>query len=1348
MKKLLALVLALVMTLGLATVGTSAAYSDADSINYKEAVDVMSAIGVLQGDNGAFNPTGTLTREQGAKIITYMLLGKTAADALTTPSAPFADVAADRWSAGSIEFCRVNGIIDGVGGGKFNPTGTLTGYQFGKMLLTSLGYSAKIEGLTGADYTTNVARLLQSTGLYNGISGFVGSQNLAREAAAQMAMNTLKTTMVEYNGGVSVSTTDGTDVTVDATRTNVPNNNPATDGNIDKSDVTLAGARNDGLMQFGENYFPTLKLTLATNGGTDEFDRPANVWELGTKTVSASALKSVATFTAKTTAANVYKALKGYKVFMDYGDNGAGVGDVYVPITNEVAAANVLNSALTYYDGTTLYQLLTANGNTTLAKVRTAVAGDSLATTIAGLTANGKLVEVFANSDNQITRIATQTYTVGKVTTVSTNSSGDVTYTIDGITMRDYADDNLDDTIVLPAGATLAKGDYVTYVQNVNDNVYHVYPTTKVTGTQTSTDAKKITVGGTSYTIGNGVTKYNNYVYTNTKKDADYFIDQYNFVVASADVETTASYAVVDRIVGVTATGVSGTNSATAIMVFADGSKETVKVSKINGMKTSAINIEPTAGNGDYFTMTSDNAAISITLNTNVASNTRFNGYIVSYTKDSDGNYEIVYPYGYRTAYASVGAAGAKTLVSKGVPAVPAAAADLTAGTSAKGDNNTVYIVKTTNSAGNSVFTAYTGFTNVASVAAKAGSTLTAKYVNDSNGYADMVYVDASVNSDVGDDVARNVFYVTSATVTTHSTGTETYYTIEGILNGEVYTAKSKSATFYSSTGAALTDDTFYELTINADGYTTLANAVLNNIFDATRQGVLVTPSIVTGVSNGSFDGMIVGDDTKVYVINDDVITVGDASSAGDGDVYYAKTPTTGTSVQQNTATYLYIIKETTSRILFTTDAAINAALASNSSVTVDASGTTLALDGTTITVGNGKTLNLYATTVDATATETTIQVDKGGTLNIYGAFATGDTNATTVNGTLNVTGTLTTGNDNMLVVNGGTVNVTGGSSQSGNHAIAVTNSGALNVDGAIAGKITVNTAGSVKAGTTIAEVTSITAGSIKATTITTLATLDVSGTQTGAITIDANIAAMTTKDIKSKASMNGITINGNVTTGAATTIDPAAGTTITISGNIDTGSNGIDCTTSAGTVVIDGNVDKVADVDTATVTINGNVADVTDITSGTVTFNGNITTAVADVSGGTVTFNGTVTNLTDITGTANITINGDCVTPGAKNFTSAGNVKLGANAVWTFGTTGNDVAIDLDALVFTAEAGAKIIVNDDGQIAGAQGIFYAHGSAVAIADGTGLTTDKTAKTYVYGALSAAPATSGFEATA
>ena len=82
MKKLLALVLALVMSMSLVTI-SNAAFKDADKIDYKEAVDVMNAVGVFVGDEkGNFNAKENLTREQAAKIIAYLELGSKAADAL------------------------------------------------------------------------------------------------------------------------------------------------------------------------------------------------------------------------------------------------------------------------------------------------------------------------------------------------------------------------------------------------------------------------------------------------------------------------------------------------------------------------------------------------------------------------------------------------------------------------------------------------------------------------------------------------------------------------------------------------------------------------------------------------------------------------------------------------------------------------------------------------------------------------------------------------------------------------------------------------------------------------------------------------------------------------------------------------------------------------------------------------------------------------------------------------------------------------------------------------------------------------------------------------------------------
>ena len=99
---------------------SASAFSDDAEVGraYRSAVDKMTELGVLQGyDDGCFHPEYTLTREQGAKIIAYMFLGKKNADALTCSKATYTDVAADRWSAPYIAWCTGRGILAGSGGG-------------------------------------------------------------------------------------------------------------------------------------------------------------------------------------------------------------------------------------------------------------------------------------------------------------------------------------------------------------------------------------------------------------------------------------------------------------------------------------------------------------------------------------------------------------------------------------------------------------------------------------------------------------------------------------------------------------------------------------------------------------------------------------------------------------------------------------------------------------------------------------------------------------------------------------------------------------------------------------------------------------------------------------------------------------------------------------------------------------------------------------------------------------------------------------------------------------------------------------------------------------------------------
>lgn len=273
MKKFLSLLMALVMTMSLVTVSAGAVtYSDDSKVTYKEAVDVVSACGIVEGfPDGSFAPTDTLTRAQAAKIICVMLMGPDAAATLSADTAPFTDVPASHWAAGYIAHCVQEDIIAGKGDGTFGPDDELTGFAFMKMLLCALGYDATFEEMVGANWSISVAKLVSDCDLDDDVDNFVGKNVVTREEACQYVLNTLKATMVEYDNNVS---------TITVGNTTIINNAKAEDkewSKNSKDDGTIDG---DGLVQFAEKYFEDLECKTKN----DDLGRPGTEWTYdGTK---------------------------------------------------------------------------------------------------------------------------------------------------------------------------------------------------------------------------------------------------------------------------------------------------------------------------------------------------------------------------------------------------------------------------------------------------------------------------------------------------------------------------------------------------------------------------------------------------------------------------------------------------------------------------------------------------------------------------------------------------------------------------------------------------------------------------------------------------------------------------------------------------------------------------------------------------------------------------------------------------------------------------------------------------------------------------------------------------------
>ena len=348
MKKLLALVLALVMTMSLVTI-SNAAYSDKADIDLKEAVDVLSAVGVFEGSDGKFDPKANLTREQAAKLVAYLQLGQKSADALVGGN-KFTDVAANRWSAGYVDYCATTGVVAGVGNGQFNPTGSLTALQFGKMLLVCLGYDADSEGLTGADWQINTSKLMTSAKLLKGLDSVKATEVITREQAAQMMLNALKAPTVEYTTKGSSISVNGAEINLGASEPTYVTNTIAKQQTI--SDATLTN--NGGYtIELGEKLYTKLKLS---SGAMDDFGRPIHIWTNDTKKIGEYAEDEDAKYTDSVKLGTIYADLglsnsgipTGNVTYYVDGEKTTFTNDIVKGSLNEVGG----NGALTqvWYD--------------------------------------------------------------------------------------------------------------------------------------------------------------------------------------------------------------------------------------------------------------------------------------------------------------------------------------------------------------------------------------------------------------------------------------------------------------------------------------------------------------------------------------------------------------------------------------------------------------------------------------------------------------------------------------------------------------------------------------------------------------------------------------------------------------------------------------------------------------------------------------------------------------------------------------------------------------------------------------------------------------------------------------
>ena len=630
MKKLLALVLALVMSMSLVTI-SNAAFKDADKIDYKEAVDVMNAVGVFIGDEkGNFNAKENLTREQAAKIIAYLELGEKAADVLVG-GATFTDVASTRWSAGFVGYCAKAGVVAGYDG-KFDPAGQLTALQFGKMLLVELGYDAKAAGMVGADWAINTSKLMAKAKLMDGIDGSV-NQVLTREKAAQMCLNALEAPTVEYTTKGSSISVNGAEINLGASEPSYVTNTIAKEQTISSEKLTNNGGYT---IELGEKLYKNLKKISTT----DDFGRPATKWTWKSESVGTYADAADLSYTKAVKAGDIYKDLN---------------------LSDTVAAKNVT----VWVNGEQV-----SAASLDIKKGSETKIGAKLYDAKNGTNGNGVLTEVFYD-DVADTMVITQIVTyIGEVAkTVKATDKRDAYVVITAKTGDNNAYTMPKDSKGIKASPlefetdeTFADDTYVLYTYSFKaEAVKSLAAAEKVEGYVTKTinsasDLDKnngMTISGTEYkmslaTAGEALGN------VSVKNDYTVYLDQYGYIIYVEQVQELGSYALV------LATANKGSfigNKAQLLLTdgtvkfvdtdenYASGTKKipnnTIVTFRENSDKTytlRAVKTTQTNSNDKEFSMTNDLAGITVETNKMVYANSA-SQFVVSDKKDYTSNY-------------------------------------------------------------------------------------------------------------------------------------------------------------------------------------------------------------------------------------------------------------------------------------------------------------------------------------------------------------------------------------------------------------------------------------------------------------------------------------------------------------------------------------------------------------------------------------------------------------------------------------------------------------------------------------------------------------------------------------
>ena len=270
-RKLLSIFLAFAMSVSLLTVGASAVeptYGDIAGHWAEASIDRWSGHGIIQGNNGKFNPNGQLTCAHFAAILARLLKLPAAKDA------GFSDNTPDAWHYDAINRCAAAGILKGNLNGTVTPNAPITRERAMVMLGRALGIepienpdlTQFADGAQVASYARGMLAALIRAGIVGGVTAdqLAPQNNITRAATVTILDRAIGTyadkagETVNANGkGIVLVVADDVTVTGEVNKLLVPAND---------IEVTVKGSKNiDDITVSGDNSKVILDNASADN---------------------------------------------------------------------------------------------------------------------------------------------------------------------------------------------------------------------------------------------------------------------------------------------------------------------------------------------------------------------------------------------------------------------------------------------------------------------------------------------------------------------------------------------------------------------------------------------------------------------------------------------------------------------------------------------------------------------------------------------------------------------------------------------------------------------------------------------------------------------------------------------------------------------------------------------------------------------------------------------------------------------------------------------------------------------------------------------------------------------------